>query len=67
MKYHALIYKCIDIWPLEQDHVKWNPKGHIDLKLGAQGFFTMIFTSLEDKERSFENGPYFYYNVGLFM
>jgi len=27
----------------------------------------VIFFNLQDKENVFENGPYFYYNVGLFM
>jgi len=62
MKYDVVIYKFIGIFPFERDMVKWfqlkwKPKGHVDMKLGAQGFFTMIFTSLEDKERVFENGP----------
>jgi len=71
MKDHALIYKLIGIWPSKRDlikwiQLKWQPKGHIDLKMGVGGFFIVIFTSLEDKERFFLNGPYFYYNVGLF-
>ena len=36
------------------------------MKLGARGFFIVIFTSLEDKERVFENRPYFFNNGGLF-
>lgn len=72
IKYHALICKFISISPSEWDlikwiQLKWNPRGHIDLKLGAWGFFIMIFTSLKDKEKIFENRPYFYYNVGLLM
>lgn len=35
--------------------------------LGARGFFTVIFSNLQDKERVFENGPYFHHNAGLFM
>eukprot|EP00253_Pinus_taeda_P020851 PITA_20851 len=59
-------------WPSEKDLVKWiqlrwKPKGHVDLKLGAKGFFTVIFANLEDKERIFEEGPYFMNNAGLFM
>eukprot|EP00253_Pinus_taeda_P013833 PITA_13833 len=42
-------------------------KGHIELKLGVRGFFMVIFLNLQDKEKVFENGPYFHYNVGLFM
>lgn len=37
------------------------------MKLGAKGFFTVIFVNLEDKERIFEEGPYFMNNAGLFM
>lgn len=72
MKDHALICKFIGYWPTERDlvkwiHLRWKPKGHIDLKLGAKGFFTIIFMNLEDKERIFEEGPYFMNNAGLFM
>lgn len=27
----------------------------------------VIFSNLQDKEKVFENGPYFHYNAGLFM
>lgn len=72
MKDHALICKFIGFWPSERDlskwiQLRWKPKGHIDLKLGAKGFFTVIFANLEDKERIFEEGPYFMNNAGLFM
>lgn len=72
MKNHALICKFIGIWPSEKEllkwiQIKWQPKGHIDLKLGAKGFFTVIFSNLQDKERIFEGGPYFYSNAGLFL
>lgn len=72
MKDHASICKFIGIWPLEMDlikwiQLKWKPKCHNDLKLSVRGFLTVIFTSLEDKERILENGSYFYYNVSLFM
>lgn len=40
---------------------------HIDLILGAKGFFTVIFANLEDKERIFEGGPYFMNNIELFL
>lgn len=39
----------------------------MEIKLGAKGFFTVIFSNLEDKERIFEGGPYFMNNAGLFM
>eukprot|EP00253_Pinus_taeda_P010957 PITA_10957 len=31
------------------------------------GFFTVVFTSLEDKDKVFERGPYFYVVAGLYM
>ena len=72
MRDHALICKFVGFLPSEKDLVKWiqqgwKPKGHIDLKLGVKGFFTVIFENLEDKERTFEEGPYFMNNVDLFM
>jgi hypothetical protein len=72
MKNHALICKFIGVWPSEKElmkwiQIKWQPKGHIDLKLGAKGFFTVIFSNLQDKERIFEGGPYFYSHAGLFL
>eukprot|EP00253_Pinus_taeda_P008691 PITA_08691 len=72
MKDHALICKFIGYWPPEKElyrwiDQKWKPRGHIDLKLGAQGFFTAIFTNVEDRNRIFEGGPYFMNNAGLFM
>jgi len=72
MRDHALICKFVGFWPSERDlarwiQQRWKPKGHIDLKLGAKGFFTVIFSNLEDKERTFEEGPYFMNNAGLFM
>jgi len=72
MRDHALICKFVGFWLAEKDlakwiHQRWKPKGHIDLKLGAKGFFTVIFSNLEDKERIFEGGPYFMNNASLFM
>lgn len=72
MKDHALICKFIGAWPIEKELIKWiqqrwQPKGHTDLKLGAKSFFTVIFSNMEDKERIFEDGPYFFNNVGLFI
>jgi len=72
MKDHALICNFINVWLLEKDLTrwmkqKWQPRGHIELKLGARGFFMVIFSNLQDKERVFENGPYFHNNVALFM
>lgn len=72
MRDHALLCKFVGVWPSERDLTKWilqkwQPQGHIELKLEAKGFFTVIFFNLQDKEKVFENGLYFYYNAGLFM
>lgn len=50
------------IWPSKKALVwwintHWEPKGHLDLKLGLKGLFTMIITNLEDKNCIFEIGP----------
>jgi len=59
------------LWPSERDLVKWiqqwKPKGHYDLQLGSKGFFTIILHNLEDRNRIFEGGPYFYNSVGIFL
>lgn len=70
MKDHDLIYKFVGTWSSEKELAKWiqqrwKPKGNIDLKLGANGFFTVIFANLEDKERVFEEGPYFLNNAKI--
>lgn len=72
MRDHAFICKFVGFWPSKRDlarwiQQRWKPKGHIDLNLGAKGFFTVIFANLKDKERNFVGGPYFMNNVGLFM
>ena len=72
MRDYALICKFVGYWPAEKDMLtwiqqRWKPKGHVELKLGAKGFFTVIFSNLEDRERIFEEGPYFMNNAGLFM
>jgi hypothetical protein len=48
MKNHALICKFVGIWPSEKElmkwiQTKWQPKGHIDLKLGGKRFFYSYF------------------------
>lgn len=72
MKDHALICKFIGAWPTEKELIKWiqlrwQLKGHIDLKLGEKGFFTVTFCNLEDKDKAFQDGPYFFNNAGLFI
>ena len=36
---------------------QWKPKGDVRLHLGAKGFFTVVFSNLEDKDRIFDGGP----------
>eukprot|EP00253_Pinus_taeda_P029130 PITA_29130 len=72
MRNHALICRFVGYWPSERElyrwiDQRWRPRGQVDLKLGAQGFFTAIFSNLEDKNKIFEEGPYFLNNAGLFM
>ena len=72
MKEHAVICKFMGIWPSERAlkgwiQAKWNPKGTIELQLGSKEFFTVVFALLEDKDRIFEGGPYFFNSVGLYM
>lgn len=72
IKHHTLICNFIGIWPMEIESVqqiqqKWQLKGQNDVKLGEKGFFTIIFENIEDKTRVFENGPYLFNCVGLFM
>eukprot|EP00253_Pinus_taeda_P003838 PITA_03838 len=72
MKDHALISKFVGYWPTEKElyrwiYQRWKPKGRVELKLGEKGFFTTIFANLGDKEKVFEEGPYFMNNAGLLM
>lgn len=72
MKTYAIICKFMGLWSTEKALKTWikyhrKPKGSIELHLGSKGFFTMVFTSIEDKDRVFEGGPYFYAATGLYM
>ena len=72
MKDHALIAKFVGVWPMEKGLIcwinhHWKPKGGYELRLGTKGFFTVVFYILEDKNRVFEGGPYFYNLVGLYL
>ena len=72
MRDNTLVGKFLGLWPFERDLVKWiqywwKPKGHYDLQLGLKGFFTIIFHNLEDRNRIFDGGPYFYNSTGLFL
>jgi len=46
---------------------QWKPKGEITLKMGSKGFFMTIFNLVEDQERVFQGGPYFFNSVTLYM
>ena len=72
MQTYAIICKFMGLWPTEkylQTWIKyhWKPKGSIDLYLGSKGFFTMVFSNIEEKDRVFEGGPYFFAAAGLYM
>jgi hypothetical protein len=72
MKDFALIGKFLGLWPSKKDLVKWiqhwwKPKGHYNLQLGSKGFFTIILHNLEDRNRIFEGGLYFYNSEGIFL
>lgn len=72
MSKHALICRFMGVrlnekalcWWINQ---KWKPKGNYELQLGARNFFTVIFTHREDRDRTFEGGPYFYNSAGLYI
>ena len=70
MKEHGIICKFIDIWPIKKDliwwiNTKWKPLGNYDIKVGAKGFFNIIFTSMEDNNTIFNNGFHLFNFVGL--
>jgi hypothetical protein len=72
MRDYALVGKFLGLWPSERDLVKWiqhwwKPRGHYELQLGSKGFFTIILHNLEDRNRIFDGGPYFYNLAGLFL
>ena len=60
------------VWPRERDLVHWikivwNPKGHYDLHLGSNGFFTIILFNQYDRDQALEGGLYFYFSAGLYL
>jgi hypothetical protein len=72
MKYHALIGKFMGIWPSKKSlqiwiKARWKVKGKIDLELGSKGFFIAVFSDSADREKVFEEGPYFFNSAGLHM
>lgn len=55
MRDHALICKFIGYWSMEKElykwiYQRWKPKGHVDLKLGAKGFFQPSLRIWETKK-----------------
>lgn len=69
---HAVIYKFMGFWPIEQTlcqwiKKQWKPKGDVRLHLGAKGFFIVVFSNLEDKYGIFDGRRYFFASVGLYI
>ncbi len=59
MRMYAIICKFMGIWATKKAlqswmNYHWKPKGSIDLHLGSKGFFMVVFTNIEDKDRIFE-------------
>jgi len=72
MQDYAPVDKFLGIWPLKCELIKWiqqwwKPKSHYDLQLGTKGFFTIILHNIEDRNRIFDRGPYFFNSTGLFF
>lgn len=72
MKDHVLIAKFISIWPMEKTLGSWintysKPRGGFDLRFGAKGFFTIMFYNVEDKNKVFDDDPYFLNLAGLYL
>ena len=62
MKHHAPIGKFVGIFPSEKPLVwwiksTWKPKGHYDMHIRSNGFFTLSFITLEDRNRVLDGGP----------
>jgi len=60
------------IWPTEKAlnwgiQAKWKPKGEIRLQVGSKGLFTVILDLIEDRDRIFKVGSYFFNSTGLSM
>lgn len=72
MANYAIMCKFMGIWPIEKAlytwiKYNWKPKGELNIHLGSKGFFTVVFTNMEDRDRIFEGGPYFYASAALYM
>jgi hypothetical protein len=69
---HALICKFLGLrlsLPILESwaHRMWNPEGDMEILLAANNYFMVIFSSLSDRNKAFEGGPYFFNQVGLFI
>lgn len=72
MTTYAMICKFMGLWPIEKNMFtwirnEWKPKGDLTFHLGSNGFFTVVFSNLEDKDRVFKGGPYLYATAILYM
>jgi len=70
MQTYAIICKFMGLWPTKkslQMWIRYHPKGSIDLHLGSKRFFTVVFANIEDSDRVFERGLYFFVASGLYI
>ena len=69
---HALICKFLGLrlsLPVLESWARriWNPEGDMEVLLAANNYFMVIFSSMSDRNKAFEGGPYFFNQVGLFI
>jgi hypothetical protein len=69
---HALICKFLGLrlsLPVLDSWARrvWNPEGDMEILLAANNYFMVIFSSMADRNKAFEGGPYFFNQVGLFI
>ena len=64
MKNYTIICKFMGIWLIEKalytwTKYNWKAKEELNIHLGSKGFLIVVFTNMEDRDRTFEGGPYF--------
>ena len=69
---HALICKFMGLHlslPMLDSWARrvWNLEGDMEILLAANNYFMVIFSSMMDRNKAFEGGPYFFNQVGLFI
>ncbi|XP_057871389.2 uncharacterized protein LOC131077832 [Cryptomeria japonica] len=69
---HSLICKFLGLrlsLPVLESWARrvWKPEGDMEILLAANNYFLVIFSSIADRNRAFEGGPYFFNQVGLFI